>query len=434
MNINRFSFDRHFITLTAVTIIAGFVLWFSRLILLFGNPIATLGIAGVLVGTGCVAFLRVRRGYGSAFLFLLVSASLTGIWMLQFIRNTGMVGDMRSFANVAGIFAFTPFLVLLQAHGVRKTLRLFFIIGFVYVTIYAGLSFALLELGRFGDVPALSVILQDPGRGRRIYSNTAIIAYVLCYQIASIRQHRGITFNSLAVMVTLYAIYAAQSRVAMAIYLILTILVLINSSWLRRAAMNAYFILFFAYITVVIFSYGLIGQVLEDVQDESLSLRLESLSTAYGFFLDNPIFGLGIPGDASFYRSLTGYYYFPDDLGGLGIIASYGLVGLIWVYFMMRQLQHGANICDRGCHAEFVAASHAASFVILTTAFSHNLFAADGGIIFALLFAIHTYVRGEILDGQRRETIWPPRSSGPLGGRDPRTDLRSGSTIPQIRA
>lgn len=113
-------------------------------------------------------------------------------------------------------------------------------------------------------------------------------------------------------------------------------------------------------------------------------------------FAAHPIFGLGLPGDASFHFVYTGFLYFPDDLGPLGILGSYGVVGLLWVLSLLFTLVATIRPALHSLQPETFALAYAGLFVMLTTATSPSIFQGDAGLVFGLAFAVGSRWRVQI--------------------------------------
>lgn len=116
-----------------------------------------------------------------------------------------------------------------------------------------------------------------------------------------------------------------------------------------------------------------------DVEDFSANARILQAETAWPYVLDNPIIGTGVISNQwnGGYESLFGYFH-PSDLGLLGLVFVYGLVGLVFYgvqhVLLLKSLARVAGLVGRVPHSPFLLATTAILVFFFVSSVSSGTF------------------------------------------------------------
>lgn len=389
-------------------------LWFSRLLWLVHDPISSLGaippVAALLISAvdGYKAVPIKVTALLYSFIFL------TALWMYVFYTNSGLIGDLRAFANISGLLCFFYFLYCFRHLGSEKTLNILYYFAMVYVILYVLAS--VIAPSIFSSEATLGVLLQDPIRGTRVFAASALIAFALFRLVFEVSRLRNLAVNLPCLGMVILAIFYQQSRVSTTLYVIVSLLVVFAKRPQRMFAINAIILLFVLYAGIAMVAAPAIAEFIDSFNDVTLSLRLQTFGIAYQNFVDNPLLGLGLPSEPAYYRKLFGPLYFPEDLGALGLLGSYGLAGFGWTLALALMLKSAVRRIDRVDSANFSAVAHVAIFGMMTLFFSQNIFQNDGGVMSSAALALQAHLIRLDVAARRRLLVLQNEEADPGGG------------------
>lgn len=396
----------------------------SRILLVLGPHIATLGIA-VIAACLLVALLLLAEGVDNPVPFLYAPCVLLFAILLhlRFQMNTGIANDIRGVAVVSATFLYFPVLYACRRLGAERAVRVFLFVIAGYVAAYLALSIAVIFFGIFTDVARRSLILNDPFRGARVFFAASAGAF-LFFCAFGLRREGGRSAEerawrtrgsdriadeaiarpetrrgaqALAWTGTLLAVAAfilAQSRVVSAIMLLLLACWVVGAHRLLRWGMIC--------VPVLLFVIGACAPLLSFlVQDElagydlpTLSLRIATMTTAAELFLQYPLFGFGYSSFSTM-RMAIGHDYYFDDLGILGFVSIGGLFGLAWAVAAAAIMARIASGFLMSPAPAIRSLGYAAAFVLLTMFPSPTMMLGEGLPIFSLLWALRTGLQEE---------------------------------------
>lgn len=116
-----------------------------------------------------------------------------------------------------------------------------------------------------------------------------------------------------------------------------------------------------------------------NVEDISANARILQAETAWPYVLNNPIIGTGAISNEwnGGYKAMFGYFH-PSDLGLLGLVFVYGLVGVIFFgvqyVFLLRSISPVAKLVGRVPHSALLLAMAALLVFLLVSSVSTGLF------------------------------------------------------------
>ena len=202
-----------------------------------------------------------------------------------------------------------------------------FFMSLGYCVLYVLVSLelgSLLLSGRAGDLH----VLDADDRGPRLAISMGYVAYCLCFGVAGFRQQRRAIFG-LAIGVGLAAIAVSHYRAFTAtVALVLAIYLVVGLGRARRQVLALGFVLAVLVMLAGMLMpgwsvYGLFAA------DPSIAARQRGYAVLAPYLAAHPFLGLGLPSNGTdLWRLLGEPYVFWEDLGPVGVWASFGLVGL----------------------------------------------------------------------------------------------------------
>lgn len=351
----------------------------SRLYLFFMGPIATLGpmifLMAALFAAIAPSAYRMNWLYAGALFAPLISIIALIIFPLQ----TGLSGDWRAFGQYHGLMLVFPFAAAVAVLGLERFAYAFGLAMVGYCGLYIAFTFGV-DLGVLGTENR-SVVLRDPVRGFRVYPMAIVMIAAIAISIGATLSQKtalGKAFWILAAVISVTALFLAQTRTA-TLVAVLALLVWSTFGLVRFAkALRWYAALYVPVWLIVALFPEAIGDVMLAADSTTLWLRAQSLPLAANEINANPLLGLGVPADANQHYDYFGVPYFPEDLGGLGVLASTGLLGAASIVLLIFAILASAilvgtrsgSLVAAGLLVGGVAASLNAAF--MTTFVSHE--------------------------------------------------------------
>jgi hypothetical protein len=260
-------------------------------------------------------------------------------------------------------------------------------------------------LSWFSDVVPGNIILRDGWRGSRLYANNAIINFALLNQLYALKMRKSTLLNIFLLLLTITAVWFSQSRMS-TLFCLITLCAYLFVNPLNSFRLIRMFCYVYVPISILaIANSNRIGEFLAWLDPESLSLRILNLTAAQEFFAKNPILGMGIQGSSDFYYSYLGYPYFPEDLGGIGLASTFGLLGLLVFFALLLLALQGMKRAIASQDAQLLVVVHSGYFVILLSFVWPTLFYGDGSIVVSLLIALYICYRRDARKLYQRASI-----------------------------
>lgn len=279
----------------------------------------TLAMAGAMIcawrGFVLVAILTIA-GFSSVFIALFI-----------FSLNANMPFTFGAGGQYIGLSFIGLFALTLQDRSTGKLLRWFFVLCCGYAVFFilalASIRFGLIDVG--GAIRGVASA-DDVGRGTRLHASAFPLIFGIAYAAAMFRMKPRLSYI-LLVFLFVYTFWITESRTITAV----TILVIIGYGLLRNAKLigKASFILFSigAALSIFILIYPDYNPFLY-LADSSAAIRANSINIASDFFNYYWLWGAGLSFGIDGYAPLTGiFYFFPGDIGLMGILFSYGILG-----------------------------------------------------------------------------------------------------------
>ena len=327
---------------SAAMVVVTCVIHYSRFLTIIIPTSRSLGFA-IIAASLPFAFIA-RYSRRQVMIFVLVFGLMTYIYMaaIRFGLVTGLHGTGDAIGNFTGIMLLFPILYLDKSLGRRRVAQLFFWIGLVYCCAYGLISALVIETGRAGNGTIGNLILYDGIRGRRVFANSCFIAYTILYGLVRIFDQRRPTPAALgAVAIGSAALLLAQSRMSI-MSLVITIALYIVGLSRLACRLAPFFVGLNAIGSIVVMqNVDPLEQWLYRTDPYSLGLRAHSLVVAKTSFFSNPLFGIGYTTDATLYLAAFKVQFYPEDLGGIGLLTSFGYVGFlaVMIYALISVLE-----------------------------------------------------------------------------------------------
>lgn len=263
------------------------------------------------------AFLSIA-GFASVFVSLFV-----------FSINSGLPFTFGAGGQYIGLSFVGLFCLSLHDGTAGKLLRWYFILCCGYAVFFI-LALSAIRLGLIDVGAAIRGIASadDVGRGTRLHASAFPLIFGITYSAARFRLKPGLPYLILLAVFAL-TFWMTESRTITA----LTIAVVVGYLILRNAILigKASFILYTAgaMLSVVILTDPTLNPFLY-FSDSSAEIRANSINIASDFFGYYWLLGAGLSFGIDGYSPLTGiFYFFPGDIGLMGILFSYGVVGFV---------------------------------------------------------------------------------------------------------
>jgi len=215
-------------------------------------------------------------------------------------------------------------------------------------------------------------VSYSPIRGYRYRFQFALVVMLLFYSLFKISNERKSIYSIIVVLILFYMIYFLQSRTTLVVLFITLMIYFYRNFSLRKKIRNVlvYGSLFcisgavflgLGYTTLLERYKLLYNNVLDAFTNESpvepsSAVRFMEYNTALEYILKNPVMGNGFISSQwkGGYQYLFGYFY-PVDIGILGNIFVYGLIGTFIIYLpyyfsmrMSRKVRTG-NVFYKTC-------------------------------------------------------------------------------------
>lgn len=367
-------------------IVAMAIIHYSRLLTAAIPTIATFGVSIILLGFVFFAFVE-KNAKNIAYAFLLFTIlCLLVSSIFRFHEITAMPYDIRTTGYFCGIFLTFVFVAMLSYGGVDRVMRTLWILSFLYCTIYCIAAIVLHQTGKFGIAERSNLILYDPFRGERLFANSATIGFAALISLHRILKLKISILNVTTFVISVAAVLLAQSRMAMlALAVTLFLMVIKTKGFLSHSV----YIIVFVFLGSSIFIIGnlqWLGAWFMKTDGATLAMRADSLYLSeyiYGYW---PSLGVGYPSSPKYYELITGRPFYPEDLGGVGIISNFGLVGLMWIGILLLLMSLGIKRAFKG--SSTVPLGFVGVFCIFYGFTWPTFLYGDGSIFLSLLTAL----------------------------------------------
>jgi hypothetical protein len=331
-----------YLTLAAICLAALVYAFVADLLGEFGETARILAIVltGVLTMTG--AAICLLRGYLAAFFVSIAGLFSIFLFLFIFSVNSGVPFTLTSGGEYIGLTFTGLFFLTLKDRSYGRLMTWFYYVCVGYAFYYIAASIALrLGLIDVGGVVRAVASADDAGRSDRLHSAALLMIYGTCYSVVMMR--KGFTiWYLLASLLFSFAWYITQSRTItlVVVLAVLPYVVIGRADLLKKVAM-------------VVFYLGVVGSLLiiSDPSlnpflyfgDQSASVRTNSIqivSDSIQYYWSQ---GAGISFGVENYKPLTGItYFFPGDIGLIGILYTYGIAGF-GLYILLCHLGINAN-------------------------------------------------------------------------------------------
>lgn len=369
----------------AIGIISTCLFQYSRLVTIFMPTIATLGFAIIFAGLMTFALCAVNRLNSYYLLCQLATLVLIYFAVWRFNELTAFPYDPRTVGYFAGTFLAFTFLAMFQTIGVERSLRIIFLICAAYCTIYCAASLILIKTGSLGLATRANAILYDPGRGARLFANSTAICYVIIYSVHNLMRLKKVPFYGILLGIGGLALLLANSRMSMLSMFITCCLMLVHP----RGRKMRYILI--PLIATFLLSSVVILQTLEELEkwfgstDTTLLTRADSISVTKYVYQYWPFFGLGYASSADLYEMALKKPFYPEDLGGIGLVSNFGILGLLWVCGILSLMSVGIKSAFNNDYS--VPAGYIGLYIIVYSFTWPTVIYGDGSIFCSMLTA-----------------------------------------------
>ncbi len=192
-------------------------------------------------------------------------------------------------------------------------------------------------------------VVYSPIRGYRYRFQFGIVIMLLFYSLFKISEEKKERFYIPVILILFYLIFFLQSRTTLVVMAIVLMIYFVRNFTLREKVRNILIWLPVVFVgLLLLFTLGYTSlfekyQVLyqnvlsvflgETTDEASSAVRFMEFNTALGYIDKNPVFGNGFISNQwnGGWRDLLGYFY-PVDIGILGNIFVFGLLGTFLLY------------------------------------------------------------------------------------------------------
>ncbi|MDM7966163.1 hypothetical protein [Blastomonas fulva] len=320
-------------------------------LIFYGFVADLLGAAGETIRLSAIvatAILTLTGGAiclwrGKIFAAGLTLAGLFSIFLFLFVfsMNSGVPFTVNSGGEYIGLTFVGLFALTFQDRSFGRLMRWFYILCCGYAVFYLMASGAIrLGIIDTGGITRAIASADDAGRGDRLHAAALLLVFGTAYSVAQMRLRFAVPYL-LAAGLFAIAWWVTESRAITTVTFLVMVgyVALRNVPLMGRAA-------FLAYLAGTLFSILLlIDPSLNPFLyfgDQSASIRVNSVDIASQSMQYYWLTGAGISFGVENYRPLTGItYFFPGDIGMMGIFYMYGVAGLM-IYMFISYL---------GCHS-----------------------------------------------------------------------------------
>ena len=314
-------------------------------------------------------------------LLTMIGAGLFVFAVINFSLISGFPISLTTAFQFVPIMTFGVFFIMSRYNLGDYAMRVLLICATTYTVLYVllGAFYVMNFLPQALLQPLLSV---DAERGERLYCHSTMSAFAWFYWLHNFRLER----NAMAAILSglcFLAIVLTLSRVFIMCVSLITLLYMVRAP----APMIRYISLCILGGTSATFLYGFANLSYNPFAalsgDSSGGARAISYDLARSFLLENPLLGVGVNATDYEMNFVTGNaYFFPSDLGSLGIWFNFGLLG----FFLFMVVAYQAckpilTIASRYSLALFLTGS----MLAMNGCISPNLVVGSGAIYGAVL-------------------------------------------------
>lgn len=385
-----------YLTLAAICLAAFVYAFVADLLGEFGETvrIVVIVLTGVLTMTG--AAICLFRGYLAAF-FISV-AGLLSIFLFLFIFsiNSGVPFTLTSGGEYIGLTFTGLFYLTLKDRTYGNLMRWFYrvCIGYAiyYIVASLALRFGLLDVGGVARAIASA---DDVGRGDRLHSASLLLVYGVCYSMVMVRKHFSLYYLLASALFCVAWFLTGSRTITLVVFLaLLPYLALGQTGWLKMAvkivfyagAIGSFFIILNPDLNPFLY-FG----------DQSASIRANSILIVSDSIQYYWLQGAGISFGVENYRPLTGItYFFPGDIGLIGIFYTYGIFGFLLYVGLCRLGMDADTTIQRLGYSANVAVACAISgmiFAIYSLQSPQYNGGSSGSIFAMMMLALFIYGR-----------------------------------------
>ncbi len=283
-----------------------------------------------------------------------------------------------SYTGILSFAVFTP----LSGQQLDRVLRMLFVVSLAYCTLYLVLAIGIVRL------PGLKV-LDDEVRGSRLFLSTAHAAYCLFHGIASLREGKRIALWLLPALLSAAAIALFFSRVFTLLLAIVVVLSLIaGTSRLVRQLLCGFMLTAAGAILLSVVApdlnpFAALGA------DPSGAARAAAYEILRGLLTNHWLLGIGLASEVKDFSVFVGQQYvFWEDVGPLGVWATFGLAGLIGFLGLAMFCILGVRRPAEMDEARFATLSWSGILAGLTAIHSPDLLGGSAAPIVGLMIAL----------------------------------------------
>lgn len=359
-------------------------------------------LTGLLTMWG--AAICLFRGYLLPFFVSITGLMSIFLFLFIFAANSGVPFTITSGGEFIGLTFTGLFYLTIKDRTYGKLMRWFYWVCISYALYYIIASLALrLGLIDAGGVARAVASADDAGRSDRLHSASAFLVYGTCYSVVLLRNHFLLS-RLLCPALFCFAWFLTESR-AITLILLLVVIPYVFLGQTKRLKLPVKVVF---YICVI----GSIMAILDPgfnpfvyFSDQSAFVRANSL----GIVSDSKeyywLFGAGISFGIENYRPLTGItYFFPSDIGMVGIFYTYGVFGfMLYVYMCKLGLDVDRTIGELGYSVSIgrACAMSGMIFAIYSVQSPQYNGGSSGSIFAMMLLALYIY-KGQCKAAVRR--------------------------------
>jgi hypothetical protein len=274
--------------------------------------------------------------------------------------------------------------------GIDRVLSFTFYASLFYCLVYISFASELVVMSSsVTSFRSAAKVLVADYRGERLFLAVGYAAYCMFFSLAYLKNSHGKLFWLVTFVVGAFAVYVSMSRFVSAVLLLVTVLGLLG--WPRRTMRILLSIGFTAGVLI-----NLAGVVLPDwnpysfvASDASGFAREIAYDVLKPLVASNFLFGIGIPPAVVDFTAFVGRpFVFWEDLGPLGMWASFGLPGLLvflsLAYMCIMGVKRNAEVSI----LHYQALSFTALSFGLAAVFSPDLWVGSSAVFLNMLLAM----------------------------------------------
>ena len=301
----------------------------SRLYLfIFSDAAQRVILSSEIVIAAFYILIAIARGYITVVLISVACICLVLAQLWTFGQNWNVPLNWPGIGQYGAFLSFVPIFIMARDGVATYVVRTLARYAIAYTFLYLAISL-LHSVGLLPPQISTPLILNDIERGDRLWSHSGALGFVWYVSLVRV-QERTTGAHVMLLLVSAMANIMTLSRVYLGCIVVVSILSVVRAS---RNAIRAVCLCSFGILSSALV-YGMLDTRWNPFfafasNDTSGLGRALEYQIAQEIIGRSPMLGMGLTSFSNYHFSVTGLTYFsPGDLGLVGVLLDYGLIGL----------------------------------------------------------------------------------------------------------